>query len=282
MCSSDLDFYVPWFHGRSPSVRDFVFQDGAPIAAPNTAANGPVEEFVGDDGALGYADAKPGGRFIKIGVGVLQRLDDGPFAFAKAFPLIDGGTRTTEVKADSVAFTQTIADPGSGYGYHYVKRIRLLAGQPTMVIEHELKNTGSRPISTSVYDHNFLNIDGHGTPQGLRVGFPATATIDPLPRAELASAQAGSIVYKTLLTSDQRVTAGFKGFGGAVADYDFHVTDPARGLGVHITADIPVDRAQLWSIAPVMAIEPFVKFTVQPGQTFRWSYRYDYQADGVS
>jgi hypothetical protein len=271
------DFYVPWFRGRSPSVRDFVFQDGAPIAAPNTAANGPVEEFNGEDGALGYADAPPGGRFVKIGVGVLQRIDATPFAFYKPFPLLDPGKRTSAIKPDSVAFTQIVSDPGSGYGYAYTKRIRLVAGSPAMVIEHVLKNTGSRTISTNVYDHNFLDIDGQGTPKGLQVSTAAPATVSPAPRAELADVAGDTITYKTAMTTDQRVTAGFKDFGATSAGYDFHVFDPARGVGVRITSDAPVDHAALWSISTVMAIEPFVKITVNPGESYSWSYRYDYE-----
>ena len=52
--------------------------------------------------------------------------------------------------------TQDLADKDTGYGYSYVKTVRLVPGKAQMVIEHVLKNTGTKPIVTSVYCHNFL------------------------------------------------------------------------------------------------------------------------------
>jgi len=40
------------------------------------AITGPVEEFRSADGALDYDQAKPGGLFVKIGVGVLRKAED--------------------------------------------------------------------------------------------------------------------------------------------------------------------------------------------------------------
>lgn len=69
-----------------------------------------------------------------------------------------------------------------------------------------------------------------------------------------------------------------KGFGPTAGDYDIHIVDPGQGAGLRITADQPLQRLALWSIRPVMAIEPFINMSVKPGETFRWFYRYDYEA----
>jgi hypothetical protein len=65
-------YYGPWFTKTDPDVSDFVFQGEDIVAGPCSAITGPVEEF----GVLGYEEAKAGGTFLKIGVGVLRKPDD--------------------------------------------------------------------------------------------------------------------------------------------------------------------------------------------------------------
>jgi hypothetical protein len=74
------EFYGPWFQRVDPSVRDFSYEGADIVASPCTAAVGPAEEFVTDaNQPLGYQEAKPGGTFVKIGVGVLKKADDSAY-----------------------------------------------------------------------------------------------------------------------------------------------------------------------------------------------------------
>jgi hypothetical protein len=272
------EFYVPWFQAMSNRVWDFVFQGDGIIASANSAATGPVEEFNSEGGALGYADAAPGGTFLKIGVGVLRRPDATAYSSYRMYPMVDAGRRTVSHKADRVVFTHEVADAASGYAYHYIKTVRLVHGAPSMMIEHELRNTGTRPISTSVYDHNFLSIDGAGTVAGLELSTRFTMAADKPPSPDLAVVSGKQLIYRASLSGEQRVAAALSGFGPTATDYSFHIIDPAQGAGLRITANRPLQRVALWSIRPVMAIEPFITMTIKPGATFRWSYRYDYEA----
>ncbi len=65
-------YYGPWFTQTDPKVSDFVYRGAEIVAGPCSAITGPVEEFT----ALGYDEAKPGGTFLKIGVGMLRKPDD--------------------------------------------------------------------------------------------------------------------------------------------------------------------------------------------------------------
>lgn len=272
------DFYVPWFTVMSPGVRDYEYRDGQVIASPWTAANGPVEEFNAEGGALGYAEAAPGGRFIKIGVGVLQRNDDSAYSPFRAYPLLDAGQRKVRIRRDRIEFRHDLADRASGYGYRYTKVLRLPAGEPVMLVEHELRNTGSKPITTKVYDHNFLDIDGRGTVAGLRLEtrFAMTADREIDPQLAMISGQRLDFLAKPAI--GRRVLTMLAGHGNSPADFDFTVTDPESGASVRMTADQPVDHVQLWAIPPVMAIEPYVSMSIAPGKSFRWTYRYAYGA----
>ena len=70
---------------------------------------------------------------------------------------------------DAVEFTQELHDASSGYGYIYHKKVSLAAGKPQMLIEHSLKNAGTRSIHTNVYDHNFLVLDKQPTDAGFKI-----------------------------------------------------------------------------------------------------------------
>src|SRR4051812_35285456 len=153
--------YGPWFTKTDPKVIDFIYEGKEIVAGPCSAITGPVEEFSTDDKALGYDEAKPGGTFIKIGVGVLLKpKEGGAYNRFRLYEIVDPGTWKVQTTRTSIEFTHDLADPSSGYGYHYVKTIRLTEGRPEMVMDHTLKNTGKRPITSTVYNHNFLVLDG--------------------------------------------------------------------------------------------------------------------------
>lgn len=271
------DFYRPWFDGVSNDVNDVSVRDGRVIVSPNTAANGPVEEFNGEGGALGYAAAAPGETFVKIGVGVLRRIDAAPYRFAARFPLVDGGQWRTRAARDRVTFVQTVRDPRSGYAYRYAKTIRLGPGA-TMFIDHELRNTGGREIATQVYDHNFLNIDGHGTGPGLTLATPFALTTEAAVSPEIARVDGRGIAVIAAPPAGQHIMTSLKGFEPTPAGNRVTISDARSGASVTVSGDQPLDHAVLWAIAPVMAFEPFVAMRIAPGKAFRWSYRYDYAA----
>jgi hypothetical protein len=100
---------------------------------------------------------------------------------------------------------------------------------------------------------------------------------DQPPSLQFAAVAGRRFTYRVSLVPEQTVATGFTGSGPTAANYDFHIVDPSRGTGLRISADQPLARVQLWSIRPVMAIEPFVNIKIVPGQSFRWSYRYEFE-----
>ena len=158
-------FYAPWFTKTDAAVRDFV-NDGVDVTAgPHTAVTGPAEEF----SVLGFTEAAPGGAFVKIGVGALRKPDDGSaYSAYRSYEFADAGKRTVAPRPDGVDFTHELADNGSGFGYHYTKNVRLNPGRPELVIAHRLVNRGAKPIVGTVYNHNFLVLDGQDAGTRLR------------------------------------------------------------------------------------------------------------------
>lgn len=271
------EYYGPWFQRVDPAVRDFTYDGADIVASPCTAAVGPAEEFVtAENQPLGYREAKPGGTFVKIGVGALQKPDDSAYNRFRLYEIVDPGKWTVRPSPDAIEFTQELNDPASGYRYVYRKTILLAKDSPQMRIEQSLRNTGKLPIDTNVYDHNFLRIDGEAPGPDYTITTPFEIQSDRPPNKDFAEIRGNRIVYLKTLTGQDRVATSMQGFSQRSADYDVRIENKKAGVGLRITADSPLENESLWSIRTVLAVEPFIHIAVAPGQEFTWTMTYDY------
>ena len=106
------DYGRYWFVKTSPEVKNFSYDADGLVANNNNIAAGPVEEF----GENGFDAAGPGGRFLKIGVGILKRDSDKYDRF-HTYRILNQGKRTTRATKTSIRFDQVISGDPSGYGY---------------------------------------------------------------------------------------------------------------------------------------------------------------------
>ena len=304
------NYYGPWFT-KITEIYDFGYEgpNDDVLSAEFTAMVGPAEEF----GVIGYDDAKPGGVFVKPGIGVLRRADDTPYNHSKPYDITNRGTWLTTRRRDSIEFTHTLSEPAIDFGYVYKKVIRLTTDKPQMTIAHVWKNTGKAPIRTNVYNHNFMTLDQQPPgpdyaitfpfePQrvqrGVRPAQPAAAASSAPPAQlspggrglnppngsrcgqpqmqALAAPQGNRLVYAKVLEGPECFQASFTGFEASVAHHDIRIENTRVGAGVRITGDRPMSRFGYWSIRTVMAVEPYIDIAVDPGQEFTWTWTYDY------
>src|SRR5207253_8126 len=123
--------------------------------------------------------------------GLLRQPDALAYDHYRHYDIVDGGKRATIITRNGVTFTQAVSSNGTAYLYE--KTLRLTPGKPELVIEHVLKNTGTKPINTTVYDHNFLKIkQGNG---GVRVTFPFTVAAASPPPADLMKIDGNTLIY---------------------------------------------------------------------------------------
>ena len=270
------NYYGPWFTATDPKVIDFIFDGDNITAGPCSAIMGPVEEFSTQQKALGFDEAKPGGTFIKLGVGVLRRPDAGDYDPYRLYEIVNGGKWSIRANKNSIEFMQELSDPGSGYAYRYTKTVSLARGKPEMMLEHKLENTGRRKIDTSVYDHNFLVLDKQPTGPDYLVRVPFAIHAEHAQHAELARVDGNQFTYQKKLEGRETVSAEFSGFGKTAADYKIDIENRKAGSGMQITGDRPLSKENLWSIRSVLAVEPFIDISIEPGKTFTWRYEYTY------
>lgn len=269
------NYYGPWFDRVDPVVHDFVYDGPSIVASPCSGISGPVEEFSTNHSALGWDEAKVGGTFIKIGVGVLRK-DVAKYDYVKLYQIVDAGKWTVKTHSDSVEFTQELTDPSTGYGYIYHKTVRLVKGKPEMVLEHSLKNTGHRTIQSTVYNHNFLVLDKQppGPDFSLTVPFQIHSSQPPV--KELAEIRGNQLVYLRTLVDHDQVATPLEGFTDSPKDYEIRIENHRVGAGMLIRGDHPLSSEGLWSIRSVLSVEPFVAMTINPGQEFTWKIFYQY------
>ena len=258
-------YFGIWFSHYDPMLAD--------------AIAGPVEEFRSDDGALDYAPTKPGGLFVKIGVGVLRKNADAPYQFMAPYPLVDGGKWTVHARAGAVSFRQKLLSP-IGYAYDYQKTVKLDHHEPVLLLEHSLKNTGTRTIDTEVYDHDFYMLDNQPTGPGMVVRFPfepsAEQSMEPA-----AAIHGREIVYQEPLLPKKSAFTFLTGYSKSTSDYDITVENEKTGVGVEQTADMPMSRLNFWSIQTTICPEAYIHLVIAPGQTAHWTIRYRFYAKGA-
>ncbi len=269
------DYYGPWFDGVDASVHDYRYEGSKIIASTCSGAVGPVEEFQTNESALGWDEAKVGGTFIKIGVGVLRK-DESAYDFVKQYEIVDRGKWTVKQHRGSVEFTQELSDSASGYAYIYRKTVRLIEGKPEMVLEHHLKNTGRRTIRSAVYNHNFLVLDRQPPGPDFSITFPFPLHSPTPPGRELAEIRGNQVVYLKTLENEDLVGMPLEGFGAGAADNEIRIENRKVGAGMIIKGDHPLSSLYLWSIRSVLAVEPFITMTIEPGQEFSWKNEYQY------
>lgn len=254
------EYFGQWYQHHDPKIHD--------------AITGPVEEFRTNDAGLGYDEAKAGGTFVRIGVGVVRKPDEKAYRPFFTYDIVDPGKRSVRHGKNWIEFEQKLTSD-DGYAYVYRKRVSLTKGKPQLVIEHWLKNTGRKTIDTNVYDHNFFVIDHEVVEPEIAIRF----AFAPKPKQELtngAEIRGNEIVYTRELQKGESVFSDIEGFNKDAKDYDIRIENRKTGAGVRISGDRPLSRVVFWSIRSVACPEPWIQLQAEPGRETKWKITYDF------
>lgn len=257
---SGHEYFGQWYEHHDPKIHD--------------AITGPVEEFRTNDAGLGYDEAKAGGTFVRIGVGVVRKPDEKAYRPFFTYDIVNPGERSVRREKNWIEFVQKLTSD-DGYAYVYRKRVSLTKGKPQLVIEHWLKNTGRKTIDTTVYDHNFFVIDHEVVGPDIAIRFAFV----PKPKQELtngAEIHGNEITYTRELQKGESVFSEMEGFDKDAKDYDIRIENRKARAGVRISGDRPLSRVVFWSIRSVACPEPWIQLQAAPGREAKWKITYDF------
>jgi hypothetical protein len=246
------NFFGQWFQRHDPKIHD--------------AITGPVEEF----SSVGYDEAKPGDRFVRIGVGAIQKPEEARYRQFSTYDIADTGRWTVNRRQDAVEFIHQLGD-SNGYAYEYRKTVSIRGD--VLTLDHRLRNTGRKTIATTVYDHDFFMIDNQPTSQDFLVRF----TFEPKPVSplnDLVEIRGREFVYLKEFQPRQSFQTELTGFGTSARDYDFRVENRKVGVGVRQTGDRPLSKINVWAPRTTVCPEGFIDLRVDPGRETTWRITY--------
>ena len=232
---------------------------------------GPVEEF----GPLGYQEAKAGDDFIMIGIGALKKPEEKSHNRFGYYEIVNHGKWKVKKKKNQVQFIHNLEH--GGYGYEYIKIVRLVKDRPEMEISHILKNKGKIPIRTNVYNHNFFVINDQPTGPGFAVRFPYNISGEGQGFGTVALIHDNAITFSRNLNKGETVFCGsLKGFRDVPEDYDIRIENSTTGAGVRIRGDKPLSRLVFWAAPATLCPETFNNIAIDPGKEFSWKIGYEF------
>ncbi|MBL7699989.1 MAG: hypothetical protein JNK79_17615, partial [Chitinophagaceae bacterium] len=253
------NFFGLWYEKYDPLLHDAIM--------------GPVEAF----DPIGYEKAAPGGTFVKIGIGALEKPNDKPYLFANNYKLVNPGKWQMKKAADKIKFIHTLHD--TTISYVYTKTVELVPGKPELVLHHTLKNTGKTPIETDVMNHNFFVIDSQVTGSDFEIDLP----FEPI--ADTSEKRASSISDNKILFENDPAGKNYylgpvTGYSDNASDYDITLKNKKTGAGVNIKSDRPFSRLAFWASVKTVCPEPFVQVKAAPGEEFTWTTTYTFFVNG--
>lgn len=232
---------------------------------------GPAEEF-DIDRPQGYAEAEVGQTFMKIGVGLIEKVKEAKYGFWNKYRIVAPGQWKVTSGKDWVEFRHDLA--GGDWGYAYTKRIALAAGKPAFTINHTLKNTGKKPIDTTTYCHNFVIIDDEPVGPAYRVTWPFDLQVkEGRGKFEVAGK---TLAFPEVAAAS--VWIAFAGGMGRVADNAVTVENTQSGAGVRISSDQPAVEWRFYAEKTAACPEPFIRIQAAPGEEKSWRTDYAFQA----
>lgn len=254
-------FFGVWFDNYNPKTHD--------------AVTGPVESFA----PLNYNDVVAGQTFVDIGVGLLRKPVERSYQSFKLYDIVDGGKWTVKRHKDRVEFKQELHD-STGYAFIYTKTVRLVKGKPMMVLEHSLKNIGTKNIESEVFDHNFPVMDKEPTGPNMRIFFPVDIKPDGMGQkgwGTIGKVNGNELTFTRELSKREQVySPNFLGLTGTAKDYDFKIENTKTGAGMHIVGDQPLEKLVYWACSTTACPEPYIKISVAPGKTMKWNISYEF------
>lgn len=212
----------------------------------------------------GYDDAQPGEPFLKVGVGVLRRINERRYIFRGPYPVVEWARVQRDSPNDDrrrLVLSQRI-NAEQGWAYTYTKTYEIDPPSRTLVIRYRLKNTGRKSIVIEQYNHNWFRLGDEPTGPHHRLDAP--------------------FVLEEGLTLDEPQTEPTYRMAPQQVPADRNratLRNTTNGQWVEFSGDFAVNRFALFADPGTYSPEVFGHWEISPGETAAWSRTYRFGID---
>lgn len=236
------------------------------VVGQGTGGCGLCNEF-GSIDPVGYNEAKPGEKFLKIGVGFLTKNDNTPYSIIGRYE-IDPAHFTVEVKDHSAKFIVEHKEC-RGYGVRLEKIIELRDNK--LVINYLLINTGSKEIYTKEYCHNFIGVDNKSFGEDYSLEFDYSISTDR--KVEVPAIDNNKILWRG--TPKEEYFFKMSGYTHKIGN-KWRLLNTASNVGVSEEVNFPITMAAVWGKEHVVSPEIFIEIHLKPGESMSWKRSYEF------
>lgn len=217
----------------------------------------------------GYDDARIGEQFPKLGVGLLTKTDDEPYLAQRPYAVQPFDSR---VESDAASLRFFIEPkPCRGYAVRQMKTLRL--EENFLVVEHELRNVGSRAIHTNEYCHNFVAINRQPLGPEYRLRLASEIRVHDAPPV---LSQKGADVRWSHTPDEAFFCEISKTSLGASGSESWELLHEPSGVAMRETLNRAASRLALWCDSHVVSPEVFLAIEIKPGETQKWVRRHEF------
>ncbi len=260
----------------TPGGRVFI---GSP-KSPGGASMGICSEFIQ------LIPLNPeGSHVLRVGQGAFKAEGKGPWK-DRDFQRDQLAPWIIETSAQSVTMKQAYGE-SPGHAYHLEKHIVLDPSQPKLQVSWTLKNTGTLPLNTRHYSHNWLGLNGKTISTDLELHLP----FDFMPHVSEFSGRNGFRMRPRGLVFEpvEKLNPGSASFLGTVLmeerktdENQAWLRDRATGSSVWIVNDWSPFSIAIYVDSKGYCPESFITIELNPGEQRQWSSVYRFmEADAA-
>jgi hypothetical protein len=223
---------------------------------------------------LGYSEVQTGEDFIKIGIGLLKKASTEKYNNNLRYDIKDNGQWIITKGSDWIEFNHRISST-HGHAYDYIKRIELAEDAAVLVIKRCLKNSGTKPIISNHYGHNFFQLDKQRIDNQYRMRFPFKVSCDKDfdGRAKVEDQQ---ILMTKKLNRKEAFGSFIRGYDNTAETNQVIIENIDSETGIKIAGDKSLALLYWYVVDTAICPEPFVNISIESGQEFCWETSYTF------
>jgi hypothetical protein len=144
--------------------------------------------------------------------------------------------------------------------------------QNCLEIECSLENTGTKPVHTDEYSHNFVCVDDWSIGPDYELRFSQSIPKESKPDEGIRTVSDSSVSWGRI-PSDAFY---WRPFGRKEPGLQWELLHKPSGVGMRESVDFPVQKIALWGREHVVSPEVFYEIQLAPGERTRWKRTFEF------